>query len=116
MEQSSHSGFILKQFKKLNQCRVYLQIHSLSSISNGNGTYFYKSYYDFHQDKIFNWPTHGLLKDTQDKNNGDFGVGPSKNAPQVIITQPIFKKSVNGSITAKKLDMFLSSGITQPFH
>ena len=57
-------------------------------------------------------PTHGLLMDTQYQNNGNCGVRPSENSPQVIITEPIFKNLVNGQITSKKLDMFPSSVIT----
>ena len=50
-----------------------------------------------------NPPTHGLLKDTQDQKNGNYGIRPSENASQVIITQPIFTNSLNGQITAKKI-------------
>ena len=61
-------------------------------------------------------PTNILLKDTQDQNNGNCGVRPSENPFQVIITQLIFTNSVNGKITAKKLDIVLSSGIAYTFH
>ena len=54
--------------------------------------------------KFVNPPTHGLLKDTHDQKNGNCGVRPSENASQVIITQPIFKNSVNGQITAKTIE------------
>ena len=55
---------------------------------------------------FFNPTTHGLLKDTQDQNNGNCGVRPSENPFQVIITQPIFKNSVNGQINAKNWTWF----------
>ena len=55
-----------------------------------------------------NPPTHGLLKDTQTQNNVNYGVRPTENSFQVIITQPISKNLVNGQINAEKLDMVLS--------
>ena len=53
-------------------------------------------------------PTHGLLKDTQDQNNGNCGTRPSENASQVIITQHILTKLVNGNMNAKTLEIVLS--------
>ena len=52
--------------------------------------------------------THDLLKDTQDQNNVNYGVRPTENSFQVIITQPISKNLVNGQINAEKVDMVLS--------
>ena len=50
-----------------------------------------------------NPPTHVLIKDTQDQNNGNYGIIPSEIASQVIITQPILTNLVNGQITVKKI-------------
>ena len=97
MEQFSYSSSTLKQLKKLNQCRLFLQIHTLSDISNGQITYFDKIYYDVHQDK------YGLLKDNQYQNNVNSGVRTSENDSKVIINQPIFTNLVNGQITAKTI-------------
>ena len=63
MENFSHSRFSLRQLKKLKRCQLYLHIHTLSDISNGNGTYFDKIYYDGHQDgfhkSTHSWPAQG---------------------------------------------------------
>ena len=63
MKQLSHSGFMLRQLKKLNRCQLYLQIHTFYDISNGHGTYFDKIYYDGHQDgfhkSTYSWPAQG---------------------------------------------------------
>ena len=63
MKQLSHSGFMLRQLKKLNRCQLYLQIHTFYDISNGHGTYFDKIYYDGHQDgfhkSTHSWPAQG---------------------------------------------------------
>ena len=60
MEQLSHIGFVSRHLKKLNQCQLYFQIHTLSYISNGHGTYNEKIYYGFHQDELrhatHSWP------------------------------------------------------------
>ena len=49
-------------------------------------------------------PTHGLFKDTQDQNNGNFGIRTSENSSQVIIAGPIFTNLVNGQITSKTIE------------
>ena len=49
MEQFSHSVFMPRELKNLNRCQLYLQIHTLSEISNGHGAYFEKRYDDGHQ-------------------------------------------------------------------
>ena len=64
---------------------------------------------------FFKPSNYGLLKDTRDQDNGNYGVKPSENASQVIINQPILTNLVNGKITVKTFDMVLSSGIAYPF-
>ena len=63
MEQFTHRRFTPRQLKKLNRCRLYLQIQTLSNISNGHGTYFEKRYYDVHQydfcQSNHSWPAQG---------------------------------------------------------
>ena len=55
---------------------------------------------------LVNPPTHGLLQDTQDQINGNFGVSPPENASKVIMTQPIFTNLVNGKITSNNRTWF----------
>ena len=102
MEKFSHSGFTPRQLKKLKRCQIYLQIHTLSDISNGHGTYFEKVTMMSTKINFVKTPTHGLIKDSQYQKSVNCGVSTSENDPQVIITQPIFTNSVNGQITAKK--------------
>ena len=63
MEQLSQSRFTPRQIKNMNRCQLYLQIHTLSDISNGHGNYFDKGYYDGHQYEIsqatYSWPDQG---------------------------------------------------------
>ena len=63
MEKFPHSELTPKQLNKLNQCQLYLQIHTFSDISNGHGTFFEKIYYDGHQDEFhqatYSWPAQG---------------------------------------------------------
>ena len=52
---------------------------------------------------VVNPPSHGLLMDTQDQNNGKCGLRPSENSSQVIIAKPIFTNLENGQITVKTI-------------
>ena len=61
MEEFANSGFSMTDLKKLNRCRLYLQVHALSDISNSYGSNFDKRCYDGHhaefRTSVHPWPT-----------------------------------------------------------
>ena len=63
MEKFANSGCTPIQLKKMNQFRVYLQIHTLYDISNGHVTYFDKRHHDGQQYEFcqanHSWPAQG---------------------------------------------------------